>query len=107
MPNVGLTIVEDVANGASSYKDPSKRNIGLLGQFVRGAKLTPMKINSLEDFNVIFGGQSNSFYGPGVVRSIFKEAGNAPVTLYVARVVGAGAACATASASLSDRKSVV
>ena len=48
MPNVGLTIVEDVANGASSYKDPSKRNIGLLGQFVRGAKLTPMKINSLE-----------------------------------------------------------
>lgn len=106
MPNVGLTIVEDVANGASSYKDPSKRNIGLLGQFVRGAKLTPMKINSLEDFNVIFGGQSNSFYGPGVVRSIFKEAGNAPVTLYVARVVGAGAACATASASLSGDKTM-
>lgn len=106
MPNVGLTIVEGVANGASAYKDPSKRNIGILGQFIRGAKLTPTRITSLEDFNVIFGGQSNSFYGPGVVRSIFKEAGNAPVTLYVARVVGEGSECATASVSLSGDKTM-
>lgn len=106
MTNVGLTIVEGVANGASAYKEPSKRNIGLLGQFVRGAKLTPTKITSLEDFNVIFGGQSNSFFGPGVVRSIFKEAGNAPVTLYLARVVGSGATCATATANLSDSKTM-
>lgn len=106
MSNVGLTIVEGVANGASAYKNPSKRNIGLLGQFVRGAKLTPIKVTNMEDFNVIFGGQSNSFYGPGVVRSIFKEAGNAPVTLYIARVVGAGAAVATATTALSDSKTM-
>lgn len=107
MPNVGLTIVEGVANGASAYRNPSKRNIGLLGQFVRGAKLTPIKITSLEDFNVIFGGKSNSFYGPGVVRSIFKEAGNAPVTLYVARVVGAGAQCATSTVALTGEQSMI
>lgn len=91
MVNVGLSIVEGVANGASGYKSPSKRNIGLLGQFIRGAALTPTKITNLEDFNVIFGGQSSNFYGPGIVRSIFKEAGEAKVTLYLARVVGTGA----------------
>lgn len=106
MPNVGLTIVEGVANGTSAYRNPSKRNIGLLGQFVRGTKLTPIKITNLEDFNVIFGGKSNSFYGPGVVRSIFKEAGNAPVTLYIARVVGEGAQCAVSTTALSGNQSM-
>ena len=81
MTDVGLSIVEGVANGASAQKDPSKRNIGLLGQFIRGASFTPTKITSMEDFNVIFGGQSASFFGPGIVKSIFDEAGNAPVTM--------------------------
>lgn len=102
MADVGLTIVEGVANGASAYKEPAKRNIGLLGQFVRGAKFSPTKINSLEDYNVIFGGQSASFFGPGIVRSIFKEAGNAQVTLYLARVVGEDSVVASGTASLSD-----
>ena len=100
--NVGLTIVEGVANGASGYKSPSKRNIGLLGQFIRGAALKPTKITNLEDFNVIFGGQSSSFYGPGIVRSIFKEAGEAKVTLYVARVVGTGAVVASKEVTLGS-----
>lgn len=99
--NVGLTIEEGVANGASPYRGPSKRNIGLLGQFVRGAELKPIKVTSLEDFNVIFGGQNADFYGPGIVRSIFREAGNAKVTLYVARVTGSGAVQASGSTNLS------
>ena len=103
--DVGLTIVEGVANGASPFKEPSKRNIGLLGQFVRGAELTPTKITSLEDFNVIFGGQSSSFYGPGFVRSIFKEAGTAPVTLYLARVVGSGSKVAEATVGIGTSES--
>jgi len=102
MANVGLSIVEGVANGASGYKSPSKRNIGLLGQFIRGAALTPIKITSLEDFNVIFGGQSSNFYGPGIVRSIFKEAGDAKVTLYLARVVGTGAVVATGTVATGN-----
>lgn len=101
MVDVGLTIVEGVASGANPYKEPSKRNIGLLGQFVRGAAFTPSKISSLEDFNVIFGGQSSSFFGPGIVKSIFNEAGNAPVTMYIARVVGANSVAANGIVDLS------
>lgn len=101
MANVGLTIVEGVANGATSQREPSKRNIGLLGQFIRGAAFSPTRITSMEDFNNIFGGQSSSFFGPGIVKSIFDEAGNAPVTLYIARVVNSSSVVATGSASLS------
>ena len=101
MTDVGLSIVEDVANGASAQKDPSKRNIGLLGQFIRGAAFTPTKITSMEDFNVIFGGQSASFFGPGIVKSIFDEAGNAPVTMYLARVVGSGSVVANGVGTLT------
>ena len=102
MTNVGLTIVEGVSNGASSYREPSKRNIGLLGQFIRGAAFQPTKITSLEEFNNIFGGPSASFYGPGIVKSIFDEAGNAPVTLYIARVVNGSSVVANGTATLSD-----
>lgn len=102
MTDVGLSIVEGVANGASAQKDPSKRNIGLLGQFIRGAAFTPTKITSMEDFNVIFGGQSASFFGPGIVKSIFDEAGNAPVTMYLARVVGSGSVVANGVGTLTD-----
>lgn len=102
MADVGLTIVEGVASGATAYKEPSKRNIGLLGQFIRGAGFSPAKVTSMEDFNTMFGGQSASFFGPGIVKSIFDEAGNAPVTLYVARVVGQDAVVANGSASLAD-----
>lgn len=101
MSNVGLTIVEGVANGATSYREPAKRNIGLLGQFVRGAGFSPTMITSMEDFNNIFGGQSASFFGPGIVKSIFDEAGNAPVTLYVARVINDSSIVATGTINLS------
>lgn len=101
MADVGLTIVEGVANGATAYKEPSKRNIGLLGQFVRGAGFSPVKITNPEDFNVIFGGQSTSFFGPAIVKSIFDEAGSAPVTMYIARVVGSDSVVASGSGSLT------
>lgn len=102
MADVGLTIVEGVATGAAAYREPSKRNIGLLGQFVRGAGFAPVKITNMEDFNVIFGGQSSSFFGPAIVKSVFDEAGNAPVTMYVARVIGAGSVVANGSVTLTN-----
>ena len=104
MADVGLSIVEGIANGASAQKDPSKRNIGLLGQFIRGASFTPTKITTREDFNTIFGGQSASFFGPGIVKSIFDEAeaGNAPVTMYLARVVGSGSVVANGVGNLTN-----
>lgn len=102
MADVGLTIVEGVASGASAYKEPSKRNIGLLGQFVRGVGFSPVKVTNMEEFNTIFGGQSASFFGPAIVKSIFDEAGNAPVTMYLARVVGNGSTVANGAANLSE-----
>lgn len=106
MADVGLSLSEGVANGASPFKEPSKRNIGLLGQFVRGAAFSPTKISSMEDFNVIFGGQSSSFFGPGVVKSIFDEAGNAPVTMYLARVVSGSSVVASGTKVLEDSASM-
>lgn len=87
--------MEAVANGASAFRGPSMRNIGLLGQFVRGAGFKPTRVTSEEEFNRIFGGQNSAFYGPMTVKSIFREAGNAPVTLYIARVVNDQFAAAT------------
>ena len=77
MANVGLTITEGVNNGVSPFRDASKRNIGLAGQFNRGGAFKATKITSMEDFNVIFGGQNDAFYGPRIVKSIFDEAGDA------------------------------
>lgn len=100
MPNVGLSIVEAVAQGAIGFREPSKRNIGLLGQFVRGAGFSPVKVTSEEEFRNIFGGQNSAFYGPMIVKSIFREAGNAPVTLYIARVVNDQFVAATKTVTL-------
>lgn len=102
MNNVGLSISEGVANGASPYGNPSKRNIGLLGQFTRGGAFKPTKVTSLDEFNVIFGGANSAFYGPAIVKSIFDEASPAPVTLYISRVVGSGSRSATANVSIMD-----
>lgn len=108
MNNVGLTITEGVANGATPYVGPSKRNIGLLGGFIRGAAFTPTKVTSMEDVNTMFGGLSASFYGPAIVKSIFDEAGDAKVTLYLARAVSATSKAATGEVAIgeSDAKMV-
>jgi hypothetical protein len=68
---------------------------------VDGGVFSPVKITNLEEFNNVFGGQSASFFGPGIVKSIFDEAGNAPVTMYLARVVGSGSVVASGTGSLS------
>lgn len=102
MNDVGLSIIEGEAKGASAYREPSKRNIGLLGQFTRGVGFSPTKVTGMESFRSIFGGQSSSFFGPSIVKSIFDEAENAPVTLYIARVIGEGSKVATVDVALGD-----
>lgn len=95
---VGAHATEGVASGTSSVGAVSKRNIGLLGSFIRGVPNTPVKITSLEEFNLVFGGQSASYFGPAIVKSIFDEAGDADVCLFILRVNDAGQA---ASGSLT------
>ena len=86
MADVGTSVKEGVANGGSPFQDPAKRNIGLLGMFTRGALLTPIRVVNMEEFNETFGGQNSNYYGPAVVKNLFDEAGEAPATLYIARV---------------------
>ena len=100
MADVGLSIVEGLSRGASAYREPSKRNVGLLGQFIRGESLKPIKVSSLEDFGTFFGGQSNALFGPAIVKAIFDEADGAPVSLYISRVTGKNAKAATGEVSL-------
>lgn len=106
MNNVGLSVVEGVANGGTTFKDPSKRNIGLLGQFGRGIPFQPARIKSMEEFNTIFGGQNPLYYGPRIVKAIFDEAGNIPVTLYCARAIGTDCVTATASGVYEEGKTM-
>ena len=95
MADVGISIKEGVANGASPFKDPSMRNVGLLGMFTRGPKLVPTKVSNMEEFNEMFGGQNSNYFGPAVVKNLFDEAGEAPVTLYLSRVVSADSVVAS------------
>lgn len=95
MTDVGISIKEGVANGASPFKDPSMRNVGLLGMFTRGPKLVPTKVSNMEEFNEMFGGQNSNYFGPAVVKNLFDEAGEAPVTLYLSRVVSADSVVAS------------
>lgn len=94
MADVGTSVKEGVANGGSPFQDPAKRNIGLLGMFTRGALLTPIRVVNMEEFNETFGGQNSNYYGPAVVKNLFDEAGEAPATLYIARVAASDAKAA-------------
>lgn len=89
---VGSHVSEGVAKGTNSVGVASKRNIGLIGSFIRGVPNTPIKITSPEQFNTIFGGQSASYFGPAVVKSLFDEAGDADVCMYILRINDAGQA---------------
>jgi hypothetical protein len=100
MNDVGLSILEGVSVGNTRYKDPSKRNIGLLMQSVRGVPYTPTKVSSLEDFNIILGGQNSAFLGPAIVKNLFDEAGGATVNLYLARALGSDSVTASKAGTL-------
>lgn len=106
MNNVGLNVVEGVANGGATFKDPSKRNIGLLGQFGRGIPYQPALIRSMEEFNTIFGGLNPLYYGPQIVKSLFDEAGDTPVTLYCARAIGSDSVVASRVATYDTNKTM-
>ena len=87
MNNIGLSIQEGVALGNSPYKDPSKRNVGILLQSRRGVPNLPTRVQSLKEFYDKFGEPDPKYFGHAIVKNIFDEAGNARVTLYVSRVV--------------------
>lgn len=95
MNNIGFSVVEGVANGLTPFTEPSKRNIGLLMERVRGVENVPFRITSLADDAARFGGLDANMYGPTIVRNLFKNAKGKPLQMYGVRIIGSGSAAAT------------
>lgn len=102
MADIGLSIVEGVASGYTPYRSPSKRNIGLIGRFKRGKANTPVKVTTIEEFTALFGSYSDEFDGPQFGRTVFTEAGDTPVTMYVVRLVNDKFATATGTITTTE-----
>lgn len=96
-PNIGLSVSQGIAAGRQSYREPSKRNIGLLMVRERGVPNKAYRIQSPEDDFTFFGGPTNGAYGYHVVKSLFDNAAPATATIYGVRIVGAGSVAANDS----------
>lgn len=107
MSNVGLTVVEGVANGTAPFVDPSKRNIGLLMERERGVEGVPVKFVSQDEDSRIFGGEFTNTYGSFVVRTLFENAKGIPTTIYGVRVVGAGSVAASLTKVIATKSVVI
>lgn len=95
--NIGLQIVEGVASGAVAFQEPSKRNIGIAGEFERGVPGKVYRIGSLDDAEKYLGVPISSAFGGYIIRQLFKHAAPAPVLLFATRIIGATSVAATAA----------
>jgi len=93
--NVGFSVNEGVANGATPFSEPSKRNIGIAFERERGPENKLFRITSLAEDRAIFGGFNANMYGPTVVRNLIKNAKGYATTIYGLRIVGTGSVAAT------------
>lgn len=88
MAHVGLQINEGVSNGVSSFVESSKYNVGLIFERERGIPNKPIKVTSLQEDRVRFGGiVSDSQYGAFVTRQLFNNASIFGATVYGVRLV--------------------
>lgn len=95
MNDIGLKAVEGVANGATSFTEPSKRNIALLMERERGVENVAQRITSLSEDAAYFGGYAENMYGPTIVRNMFVNAGGFGLTYYGIRIIGSTSVAAT------------
>jgi hypothetical protein len=93
--NVGFSVGEGVANGATAFTEPSKRNIGLAFERERGPENKLFRYTSQAEDRAIFGGLNANMYGPTVSRNLIKNAKGFPTTIYGLRIIGTGTVAAT------------
>lgn len=84
----GISISTSVRTGPSSATTRESSQAFFVGKAVRGPVDTAVKIFSLEDFELTFGGYFSNGYLQPVVESFFEEGGT---QCYVVRVVGPAA----------------
>lgn len=100
--NIGLEIVEGIASGLAPFRDPSKRNIGLLMERERGVPNVIRDIKSLEDDKKYFGAVNATSFGGYFVKSMFDNAKDSPIKYLGVRLVGVGSLAATSTGTLQS-----
>ena len=88
--NVGLQVIEGVANGNTALQLPSMRNVGFIGASVRGPVNVAIPFNSNAGWRSIFGGFDRTKYMPTLVRNFYNNTSGYTASCYCVRVVGTG-----------------
>jgi hypothetical protein len=91
---VGIIVQEGVANGLTPFQDTAKHNIGLLMERERGIPNKAVKVTSLQEDRLKFGGLDGN-YGAYVTRHIYKNANEFGATIYGVRLLGSASLAAT------------
>lgn len=97
MADVGLSVNQGVANGATPFSPASKHIVAALMDRERGPVGVPMRVTSLQEDRAIFGGVEASKYGAIIIRNMFKNAGRYGVEMYGIRVGSGAEVVATAT----------
>lgn len=100
MEHVGLSVYEGVSEGATAFRTPAKRNIGLLIEAERGVENIPQRLISPANALRIFGAQTANMYGALVLADLFANADPYAPVVYGARIVGDGSLAATKTGSV-------
>jgi hypothetical protein len=87
MPGINISTATRTGPTTTTVRESSQSFF--VGKAFRGPTDAAVKINSVEEFELHFGGYVNGFYLHPVVESFFEESGS---QCYVARAVGSGAA---------------
>jgi hypothetical protein len=97
---IGVSVQEGIAAGISSFQSASKHNVGLLMERERGIPNKPIRVTSLQEDRVRFGGIKANQYGAYVTRHLFKNVSTFGAILYGVRVLDSSST--TASVIVTD-----
>ena len=95
----GIVIETAVRTGPSTATVRSSSQLFLVGLAERGPSDAPVRVESLEEFELFFGGYQSYSYLHPTVQTFFEEGGT---RIYVARAVGAVGSLAVGGLTLSD-----
>jgi hypothetical protein len=91
---IGLQVLERPAAIGAEIIPADLTNTGLIGEFERGLKNTPVLITSLNEATVRYGGPVSGKYGYYVLKALFENARPFGAKVYVSRVLGSSSAAA-------------
>ena len=105
--NIGLQLVEGISAGITTFREPSKRNIGLAMERERGVPGKVYEIATLDDDKKHFGSPVASSYGGWVMRQLAKNADPAPFKVFGTRIIGSTSVSASNTFAIPSGPTVV